>query len=55
LIEHFVTPFLLVRQHVTKPDLPQVDLAAHLMMVRARVFDTAAVFAARATHLTYSP
>ena len=55
LIEHFVTPFLFLRQHVTKPDLPQVELAAHLMMVRARVFDTAAVFAARATHLTYSP
>ena len=28
LIEHVVTPFLFVRQHVTKPDLPQVDLAA---------------------------
>ena len=55
LIEHFVTPFLFVRQHVTKPGFPQVDLAAHFLMVRARVFDTAAVFAARATHLTYSP
>jgi len=28
LIEHVVTPFFFVRQHVTKPDLPQVDLAA---------------------------
>ena len=55
LIEHFVTPFLFVRQHVTKPDLPQIELAAHCLMVRARVFDTAAVFAARATHLTYLP
>jgi len=55
LIEHFVTPFLFVRQHVTKPDLPQVELAAHFLMVRARVFDTPAVFAAWATHLTYSP
>jgi hypothetical protein len=30
LVEHFVTPFALVRQHVTNPGLPQVDLAAHL-------------------------
>jgi hypothetical protein len=28
-VEHFVTPFGLVRQQVTKPGLPQVDLAAH--------------------------
>jgi hypothetical protein len=47
-------PFLFVRQHVTKPVLPQVDLAAHFLMVRAKVFDMAAVFAARATHLTYA-
>ena len=53
MIEHVVTPFLFVRQHVTKPDLPQVDLAAHCLMVRATVLDRAAAFAAWATHLTY--
>jgi hypothetical protein len=30
LVEHFVTPFAVVRQQVTNPGLPQVDLAAHL-------------------------
>jgi hypothetical protein len=29
-VTHFVTPAEFVRQQVTKPDLPQVDLAAHL-------------------------
>jgi hypothetical protein len=33
LIEHVVTPFLFVRQHATKPDRPQVDLAAHLTLM----------------------
>jgi hypothetical protein len=27
---HFVAPVDFVRQHVTAPDLPQVDFAAHL-------------------------
>jgi hypothetical protein len=30
LVEHFVTPFAVVRQQLTNPGLPQVDLAAHL-------------------------
>ena len=29
-VEHFVTPLAFVRQQVTNPGLPHVDLAAHL-------------------------
>src|SRR5947208_14231393 len=31
---HVVTPAAVVRQQVTKPNLPQVDLAAHLTSAR---------------------
>jgi hypothetical protein len=55
LIAHDVLPLLVVRQQVTKPGLPQVDLAAHFATARAQLRFVTAVFASRATHFTYSP
>jgi hypothetical protein len=37
LIEHFVVPLLVVRQQVTKPDLPHVERAAHRLTKRAQL------------------
>jgi hypothetical protein len=58
-MEHFVTPLAVVRQHVTKPGFPQVDLAAHMVIGCAKVFGIVLIFTAAltccATHLTYAP
>lgn len=32
-MEHFVAPLRVVRQQVTNPGFPQVDLAAHRLML----------------------
>jgi hypothetical protein len=59
LVEHFVWPFEFVRQHVTKPGLPHVDLAAHLIRLPLQFLGSipasARVFATVAAHLTYWP
>ena len=56
--EHLVWPVEFVRQQVTKPGLPQVDLRAQLTTLALHCFGRlrlrAAVFAAWATHLTYA-
>jgi hypothetical protein len=56
LTAHFVTPAAVVRQQVTAPALPQVDLAAHRMtaprLSRGRLFAATAASATPATHLT---
>src|SRR5262245_57680288 len=56
-VEHFVTPLALVRQQVTNPDLPQVDLAAHFTTAPLQLgfVSCSAVFAAPAAQLTYWP
>src|SRR5262245_22505373 len=55
--EHLLWPVEFVRQQVTKPDLPQVDLRAQLTTLALHCFGRlplrAAVFAAWAMHLTY--
>jgi hypothetical protein len=55
--EHLVWPVELVRQQVTKPGLPQVDLRAQLTTLALHCFGRlplrAAVFAAWAMHLMY--
>jgi len=55
--EHFVLPVPVVRQHVTKPDRPQVDCFAHRTTVVLHCFGRlplfAASFAIRATHWMY--
>ena len=38
LVEHLVWPLEFVRQHVTKPGLPQVVFAAHLMTAPLQLF-----------------
>ena len=43
-VEHFVVPFDVVRQQVTNPGLPQVDRAAHLVMVPLQLLFTSVVF-----------
>jgi hypothetical protein len=55
-VEHFVTP-LLVRQQVTNPVLPQVDLAAHFTTAPWQLgfVSCKAVFAALVAQLTYWP
>jgi hypothetical protein len=56
-VEHFVTPLELVRQQVTNPDLPQVDLAAHFTTAPLQlgfVF-CSAIFACSVAHFTYWP
>jgi hypothetical protein len=55
-VEHFVTP-LLVRQQVTNPVLPQVDLAAHFTTTPWQLgfVSCNAVFAAWVAQLTYWP
>jgi len=35
LVEHLVTPVLLVRQQVTKPGFPQVERDAHFLTNRS--------------------
>jgi hypothetical protein len=56
LIEHFITPFLVVRQQVTKPGFPQVERAAHRLMAPENAFGAAPAlmlaFTACATHFT---
>lgn len=44
LIEHFVRPFAFVRQHVTKPLLPQVDCAAQRLIACAELFERVFAF-----------
>ena len=55
--EHLVWPVEFVRQQVTKPGFPQVDLRAQLTTLALHGFGRlplrAAVFAAWAMHLTY--
>src|SRR5262245_11253634 len=55
--EHVFLPLAVVRQHVTKPDRPQVDCLAHFTTSARQVFGRlpprAAVFATRATHCMY--
>jgi hypothetical protein len=57
LREHFVLPVAVVRQHVTKPGAPQVDLRAHRTIAARHCFGRlpliAAAFAIRATHWMY--
>src|SRR5436305_1582013 len=53
LMEHFVTPFALLRQQVTNPGFPHVDLAAHRTMAPREAFGLP--FTACATHRTYVP
>jgi hypothetical protein len=57
--EHFVLPAAVVRQHVTKPDRPQVDCLAHPTTAVLHCFGRLPVFAAsfaiRATHWMYGP
>ena len=59
LMEHFVTPLAVVRQHVTNPGFPQVDRAAHMWIGCAELFGSVPIFTAAvrccATHLTYAP
>jgi len=59
VIAHAGLPFLVVRQQVTKPGLPQVDLAAHFTTVPLHCFGSVPAFTAAfawcATHETYSP
>jgi len=58
LIEHFATPFAVVRQQETKPGRPQVDWAAQWTTACLHCFGrlplAIADFAATTTHLTYS-
>ena len=59
VIAHAGLPCLVVRQQVTKPGLPQVDLAAHFTTVPLHCFGSVPAFTAAfawcATHETYSP
>ena len=59
LIVHRVLPCLFVRQQVTKPGLPQVDMAAHFTTAPVHCFGSVPVFTAPfvwwATHETYAP
>ena len=51
---HLVVPLALVSQHVTNPDAPQVDLAAHLWTARAHSFESVFAFTAPLTaRVTY--
>lgn len=52
LSEHEVVPDLLVRQHVTNPGLPHVDLDAHLSTNRAQLLSTSVSVAWCAAQLT---
>jgi hypothetical protein len=55
LSEHFVLPFL-VRQQVTNPGLPQVDLAAHFLTAPLQLLGRLRLLLAEsATHFTYWP
>ena len=57
LTEHFVTPVAVVRQHETKPGVPQVDFTAHFTTARLHCFDRlpflTLALATPATHFTY--
>jgi hypothetical protein len=57
LTEHFIVPFAVVRQHVTKPAAPQVDFLAHRTTAARHSFGRlplfASAFATRATQWTY--
>jgi len=55
LIEHLVTPLLFVRQHVTKPGLPQVERDAHFLTNPAQLLLARTEFACSAAQLTYAP
>jgi len=55
LIEHFSLPRLSMRQHVTKPGLPHVDLAAHLVTAPLQLWLTSVPLACSVAHLTYWP
>jgi len=46
LTEHFVLPVAVVRQHVTKPDRPQVDFLAHATTAVLHCFGRLPLFAA---------
>src|SRR5262249_6087008 len=56
---HFVLPFAVVRQHVTKPGFPQVDRAAHLTTADLHCFGNVplrmALFAICVTQRTNLP
>ena len=43
---HFVWPFAVVRQHVTKPGFPQVDRAAHFTTAPLHCLDSIPLFSA---------
>jgi hypothetical protein len=59
LIEHFTLPRLSMRQQVTAPGLPHVELAAHCVTSPlhslGRSPEAASSFATWATQLTYRP
>ena len=59
LVLHLVTPLALVRQQVTKPAFPHVDLAAHFFTAPLQLFGSdpasARAFATWPTHFTYWP
>jgi hypothetical protein len=56
LMLHFCTPLAFVRQHATKPGLPQVDFAAHRLTAPLQAFGNVpaftAAFATARAHLT---
>jgi hypothetical protein len=52
LIAHDVRPVLVVRQHVTKPGFPHVDLAAHLRTAPAQLLLTSVASATASAHRT---
>ena len=53
-VEHFVTPLAFVRQQVTNPGLPHVDLAAQLTTAPLQLL-FASPFACSAAQLTNAP
>jgi hypothetical protein len=55
LVAHFVTPAAFVRQQVTNPAFPHVDLAAHFFTAPRQLLLTSTVLACCAAHLTYAP
>jgi len=52
---HFVTPLVFVRQHVTNPGFPHVDLAAHRLTTLRQLGFCSVAFAWSTAQLTYSP
>jgi hypothetical protein len=55
LVEHFTLPFRLMRQHVTNPSLPHVDLAAHLVTNPLQLLFASVAFAWSEAQRTNSP